>query len=250
MIARTREEEKVLREGGRRLGLILKALQAAVAPGRSGLFFETLARELAKKYEVRPAFLGHQKFPAALCVSVNEVVVHGVPNETPLQAGDLVSFDFGVQYPAKTGLFTDAALTVGVGLIEPAKHRLLEVTQTALKNGLKKARAGWRLGDISSAIEQTVTAAGLGLVRQLVGHGVGAAVHEPPQVPNFGRAGQGETLADGLVLAVEPMVTLGSGQVKLAPDGFAYVSADGAVSAHAEHTVIITPRGAEILTQP
>lgn len=248
MTVTNQEERAVLIEGGRRLALILDALRRAVRPGRSGIFFDALARELAATYEARPSFLGYDKFPAALCVSVNDVVVHGLPTNEPLRDGDVVSFDFGIEYPKSGGLFTDSAATVGVGPVKPEARRLMAVTKAALSAGLKQVKPGARLGDVGAAIEAVIDSAGFGLVRQLVGHGVGRAVHEKPQVPNFGKPGQGELITEGMVLAIEPMVTLGNGRVKLGPDGFSYVSADHTVSAHAEHTVIVTARGPLIIT--
>lgn len=249
MIIRNKQERQVLMEGGRRLANILEELKKHALPGRSGEFFEKMAIDLTAKYEARPAFLGYEGFPAALCFSVNSCIVHGVADSTVLKEGDIVSFDFGIEYPAKDGFFTDAAITVPVGKAGKDLKRLIQVTNDALGAGIAVAQPGETTGSIGQAVESVVLKHGFGLVRQLVGHGVDKSVHEGPQVPNFGVVGKGEALVEGMVIAIEPMVTLGNGRVALGPDGFSYVSADGAWGAHAEHTVIITQGGPQVITR-
>jgi methionyl aminopeptidase len=187
-------------------------------------------------------------FPAALCVSVNDEVVHGIPNEGDkiLKEGDIVTLDLGLTHK---GLITDAAITVPVGKISPELEHLLDTTEKALKAGIKAAKGGKRVGDISTAIERVGLAGKCGIVEELAGHGVGYDVHEDPYVPNYGEAGKGEALKPGMVIAIEPMFNLGGREVELDPDGYTFRTADGKPSAHFEHTVLITKGDAEVLTK-
>lgn len=245
-----------MREGGRRLAGILKELAAAVRPGITAAELNELAEKLVAKGGDRSAFLNYKPYgakrpyPAALCVSVNDEVVHGIPNETEkvLKVGDIVSLDMGLIHK---GLITDMAITVPVGKIDGRAVRLLETTRQALEAGIAVARAGKRVGDISAAVERTVQAAGanFGIVEELAGHGVGYKVHEDPYVPNYTSREAGAVLKAGMVLAIEPMVNEGGKAVRLATDGYTYKTADGSRSAHFEHTIVITDGDAEILTK-
>ncbi len=249
------QEIRTLREGGRRLANILAKGSAEVRPGVSSKMLNALAETLIRAGGDTPSFLGYapsgakRPFPAALCVSVNDEVVHGIPNETEkiLKDGDIVTLDAGLIHG---GLFTDSAVTVGVGKIDEEAQKLLEITKQALVVGIKAVRAGATTGDVGFAIEQFVksAAADYGIVRELAGHGVGYAVHEEPFVPNFGKKGEGAVLKAGMVIAIEPMLNEGSAGVKLGSDGYTYVTKDGSRSAHFEHTVVITEIGSEILT--
>ncbi len=244
-------EIKTLAAGGKILAAILQALARQVQPGATGRQLDELARQLCDKYKVRPAFLGyaskgHDPYPAAACISVNEAVVHGVPNDQSFKEGDLVSVDMGIVYK---DLYLDSAHTVGCGTLNAENDRLLKVTRQALVRGMRAAQLGNTTGDIGWSIQKYVEDQGFGVVRQLVGHGVGYAVHEEPQVPNFGRAGEGTKLVEGLIIAIEPMVTIGGPRITTADDGWTIVTAEGGWSAHEEHTVAITANGPQILTQ-
>lgn len=247
------EEIEILREGGKCLARILASLADEVRPGVSAETLDALARRLIAEGGDTPSFLNYRgkedkiPFPAALCVSVNDEVVHGVPHKQKiLREGDIVGLDLGLCH---RGLYTDAAVTVAVGKIEPGKERIISVTEQALAVGIHAGRAGATTGDVGSAIESFVRSQGdFGIVRDLAGHGVGHAVHESPIVPNYGKRGEGTRLEIGMVLAIEPMLTLGGEKVVLAA-GFAYRTKDGSISAHFEHTVVVTERGCEVLTQ-
>lgn len=251
MRTKTPEEIQTLSAGGKLLAKFLDELEGMVAPGVTGLELDTRARELCAEHNVTPSFLhygsrGHKPFPAALCVSVNDGVVHGIPKDEPLQEGDLVGIDMGIIYE---GLYLDSARTVIAGQGSAEAVELLRVTKEALQRGIEAAQIGNTTGHIGEAIQSYVESQGeYGIVRQLVGHGVGYGVHEEPQVPNFGRAGEGATLKEGLVIAIEPMVTIGNPTVKTGSDGWTIVTRSGNVSAHQEHTVAVTANGPRILT--
>ena len=250
---KTEKEIAVLREGGRRLAEILRELEAAVRPGRTAAELNTLAEKLVAKGGDRSAFFNYKPYgakrpyPASLCVSINDEVVHGIPNEGEkvLKEGDIVSLDMGLIHE---GLFTDMAVTVPVGEVDASAKKLLEVTEKALAVGIAAARAGNRVGDISFAIESFVKPHGLGIVEELAGHGVGYKVHEDPYVPNYGKKNSGPILKAGMIIAIEPMVNEGGKAVVLSPDGYTYKTADGKRSAHFENTIAVTTGGAEILT--
>ena len=251
---KTPEEIEILREGGKRLAEILSILASKVARGVSAFKLEEEALRLIKEGGDKPAFLGYspqgakRRFPAALCVSINEEIVHGIPNEAEkiIQEGDIVSLDFGLLH---RGLITDAAVTVPADSIDEQSRRLLETTEMALQRGIEVAKPGNTIGDIGAAISQVVSVSGFTLAENLVGHGVGYKVHEDPFVPNFGIAGRGEKLVPGLVIALEPMVNVGKSSNKLLSDGYTIVTRDGTRSAHFEHTIAITEKGNIILTQ-
>ena len=250
---KTTEEIEILKEGGRRHAEILSTLVSKVLPGISVLSLEEEALRLIRERGDEPAFLGYKpqgtrrKFPAALCVSINDEIVHGIPNEEEkiLREGDIVSFDLGLLH---RGLITDAAVTVPVGSIDEQSRKLIETTRTALKRGIEAAQVGKNIGDIGAAISKSVRPTGFSLADDLVGHGVGYSVHEDPFVPNFGIKGRGEKLVPGLVLPIEPMVNVGSSAIKVLSDGYTIKTRDGSRSAHFEHTIAITEKGTIILT--
>lgn len=255
MIAKTQEEIEILREGGKRLATILHKVSERVAPGVSALDLDRYARELIKELGDESAFLGYTPegvktpYPAALCVSVNDEVVHGIPTKDKvLKEGDIVAIDLGLKH---RGLFTDMAMSVPVGKINNEKMELLKTTETALQEGIWAAKDGGSVGDIGHAVEQYIKSKkkNYGIVEILAGHGVGRAVHEDPYVPNYGKPGTGEKLVTGMVIAIEPMVNLGTKNVTLDNDEYTFRTADGKASAHFEHTILITENGPEILTK-
>lgn len=247
MNIKTEKEIKIMKENGEILAKILKSLKQEVKPGITTDHLEKLARELVSSYGVESSFLGFEGYPAALCASVNEEIVHGVPSGRILETGDVLKLDMGVY---RNGFHADSAVTVIVGEDnDPRKAELLRVTREALDIGISKARAGNTTGDIGSAIQEFVRKNGFEVVQDLVGHGIGKSLHEWPQVPNFGKAGQGDELVLGMVIAIEPMVVTGKKKTKISKDGFAFVTADGGLAAHFEHTVAITEKGPYVLTQ-
>ena len=246
-ILKNKWEIKLLRKANAIVMEVLLALKEEVKPGKNTFEFEELALKICEKRKVKPAFKGYRGYPYALCVSVNEVIVHGMPRkEIVLKEGDIVSFDFGVIYEGYVG---DAALTVGVGKISEDAKKLLKVTEEALYKGIEKARFGNRIGDISSAIQRHVEAHGFNVIREFVGHGVGRQLHEPPEVPNFGKPGKGPKIEIGMVLAIEPMVSAGDYRVEILEDGWTAVTKDRSLAAHFEHSVAITPEGPKILSK-
>lgn len=252
VIIKTKEEIEILREGGRRLALILAQVAKKVVPGISTKELDDYAYLLIKEGGDEPAFLnyrpsGHHKpYPASLCTSVNNEIVHGIPQKDKiLKEGDIISIDLGLKHK---GLFTDHAMTVGVGKISKAKELLLNFTHEALLVGIAKARGGNTVGDIGSAIEKFVNRK-YGIVRELSGHGVGKKIHEDPYIPNYGKAGKGEKLVPGMVVAIEPMLNMGKDDITVDSDGYTIKTADGTNSAHFEHTILITEGDAQILTK-
>jgi len=225
---------------------ILAELAAATRPGVTTRDLDELAERRIAEAGARPAFKGYRGYPATLCASVNEQVVHGIPSDRPLKEGDIVSLDMGV---VMDGFYGDSAVTVGVGRIAPEADRLLRVTEEALERAIEQVRAGARLSDIGHAVQGVVEKNGFSVVREFVGHGIGAALHEEPQIPNYGEPGRGPRLAEGMVLAIEPMVNAGKPAVKVLADGWTAVTRDGSLSAHFEHTVAVTTDGARVLTR-
>lgn len=244
---KTEDEIEQIARAGAIIAELYRVLPAEVRPGRTTAELDRFAERFIRDYEgATPAFKGLYGFPATLCTSVNHEVVHGIPSERRrLIDGDVVSIDCGVKL---NGFYADAAVTLPVGEIDPAVQRLLDVTQEALARGIAEARPGNRLGDIGAAIQEVAEAAGYGIVRDLVGHGIGREPHEEPQVPNYGRRGRGMKLEVGLVLAIEPMLNLGTANVRTLADRWTVVTADRAVSAHFEHTVAVGATGPRILT--
>lgn len=243
---KTQEEIEIMAEGGKILASALKELKAKVKPGVTTKELDEFAENYILSCSAKPAFKGYAGFPNALCASVNEVIVHGVPNNYVLKEGDIVKLDLGVLHK---GFNTDSAITVLVGQTSFEKQRLLKATQKALRLGIKKVRPGNTTGDIGNTIERFATDQNFGIVRELTGHGIGKKVHEEPEVLNYGKRGTGVKLVEGMVICIEPMLTLGDYKIKKANDGFGYSTKDGSVSAHFEHTIAITKNGARILTE-
>jgi len=243
---KTEEEISIMAEGGRRLAGITRELEKQVRPGIKTSELNELAEELISKAEGKPSFKGYDGFPAAICVSVNEEVVHGVPSERELKNGDIVSLDLGMKYK---GYHSDMAVTVPVGNISPETHRLIRVTKKALKRGINKVRPGNTFGDIGNTIQRFVESQGFGVVRDLCGHGIGRELHEDPQILNYGKRGSGEEIKEGMVICLEPMVTVGDWSVKRSPDGCGFQTRDGSLSAHFEHMIAVTKHGCRILTE-
>ncbi|MBI4066065.1 type I methionyl aminopeptidase [Candidatus Kaiserbacteria bacterium] len=254
MTIKSGAERENLIEGGKRLARVLAALRAKVAPGVTAEELDNLAEKMIRDGGDEPCFLGYtpdgakRPYPATLCVSINDEVVHGIPNESVkvLKDGDIVGLDLGLTH---NGIIVDAAITVPVGDVDEIIKKLLTATERALYAGITKAIPGNRVGDISCAIQKEIENAGFKVVRELGGHGVGDRVHEEPFIPNFGRAGEGELLREGMVLALEPISAVGKAAVILSPDGYTYRTKDGSRSAHFEHTILIEKGGARIITK-
>lgn len=253
IIIKTPQEIAKLREGGRRLATILEKVKNKVKPGISTKELDEYAFKLISEMGDKPAFLNYtpdsadRPFPASLCVSVNEEVVHGIPNKNKiLNEGDIVSLDLGLKHE---GMFTDHAITVPVGEVSPGSLKLIETAKKALEVGIEAAQPGSTVGDVGYAIESFVKPHRYGIVEVLSGHGVGRAIHEDPYVPNFGKRGTGAKLVPGMVIAIEPMLNNGTKHVTLDDDGYTVRTADDKKSAHFEHTVLITENGPEILTK-
>lgn len=236
-----------IRESGIILARTLQTLGEMIEPGLPLVEIDTRCRSLLKAAGARPAFLGYMGFPASLCVSVNEEVIHGIPGKRRLREGDVVSLDIGVDLD---GFISDSAVTFPVGTVSPEVDQLLRVTREALANGIAAARAGGRVQDISGAVFNHVQQYGYGVVRPYCGHGVGFAVHEEPQVPNYVSRGPNPRLKPGMVLAIEPMINLGTDDVEVLDDDWTVVTQDRAVSAHYEHTIAILEDRVEVLTRP
>jgi methionyl aminopeptidase len=246
IVIKSRDEVERIAEACRIVAEALEAVREAVAPGVSTRELERMAEEVILARGGRPAFKGYRGYPASICTSVNEQVVHGIPSDRRLEEGDIVSIDLGV---VLRGYYGDAALTVPVGRVSPETESLMEATREALDRGIEQVRAGNRVSDISHAVQRHAEARGFSVVRDFVGHGIGTQLHEEPQVPNFGRPGTGVRLREGMTLAIEPMVNAGGHEVRVLPDGWTAVSADGSLSAHFEHTVAVTADGARVLTR-
>jgi methionyl aminopeptidase len=225
---------------------VLAAVKERLRPGMETRELDELAEELCRKHKVEPAFKGYRGYPASLCIAINEEVVHGIPGSRQLKSGDIVSLDFGVRC---NGFYGDAAFTAAVGEVSPQAQLLLKATEESLYAGIDKLRVGGRLSDISHATQTTVERYGFAVIRQFVGHGIGRSLHEDPQIPNFGPPGRGPVLKAGMTLAIEPMVSAGSWQVKILADGWTAVTQDGSLSAHFEHTVALTETGVLILSR-
>jgi len=243
---KTNRQLEKMREAGRIVAETLNLLKKAVQVGITTQELDRLAEDFIRKCGAKPAFKGYNGFPATLCTSVNEEVVHGIPGPRKLQTGDIISIDCGAVID---GYFGDAALTLPVGTVDPELQQLLKVTEESLILGIGQAKMGYRLQDISHAVQTHVEGRGFSVVRDYVGHGIGQAMHEEPQIPNFGRPGRGPRLEAGMVLAIEPMVNLGTCEVQTLEDHWTVVTRDRKHSAHFEHTVAITRNGPEILTR-
>ena len=247
IIIKSEEEIAIIREAGRVVGQVLQILAREAKPGVKGKQLDALVQKEFASRSVKPTFLGYMGYPASVCLSVNDEVVHGIPGDRELKDGDVLSIDLGATYKGFVG---DAALTVGVGRISSEAERLVRTTERALYKGIEAARAGSPLGAVSHAVQTEVEGAGFSVVREYVGHGVGRAMHEDPQIPNFGSADKGPILRKGMVLAIEPMVNAGGWRTKRHEDGWTVSTLDRSLSAHFEHTIAVTDGEAEILTLP
>jgi len=247
VLRKTPAQIALMRRAGAVVAEMHEACARASVPGATTADVDRAARAVLERRHARSNFLGYHGFPAVACVSPNEVIVHGIPGPRRLEAGDIVSIDCGA---IVEGWHADAAITVPVGEVDAESQRLIDVTRAALESAIAATFAGNRLGDIGAAAEHEVASAGFGVVREYVGHGIGTAMHEEPDVPNYGPAGRGLRLRAGIVLAIEPMVTAGRATTRMLDDGWTVVTADGSRAAHFEHTVAITEDGPEILTVP
>jgi methionyl aminopeptidase len=249
IVLKSRDEIAIMREAGRILAETLQLVVSRVRPGLIEKELDDIARREFKKRGVIPTFLGYAQppYPATICVSVNDEVVHGIPGKREISDGDIVSIDIGCTYK---GFVADMAVTVGAGNVSPEAQKLIEVTREAVWCGIRAARGGSRVGDIGHAIQTYVEGEGYSVVREYVGHGVGRQMHEDPQIPNYGNPSTGAVLRPGMVIAIEPMVNIGGWQTKKDSDNWTVRTADGSLSAHFEHTLAITEGEAEVLTLP
>jgi methionyl aminopeptidase len=243
---KTQSEIEDMRKSGSILATVLDEVEKYLKPGVTTEELNTVAAKKLKKLGGLPAFLGYYGFPAVICISVNDEVVHGIPGKRIIKNGDIVSLDFGVNF---NGMITDAARTVLVGAANKAKMQLIAGTLESLDAGISAVKAGARIGDISSSIQSVLDEYGYGIVRDLVGHGVGHELHEDPNIPNYGKASTGPELESGMTIAIEPMATLGSYKVYTADDGWTILTRDGSMAAHFEDTILVTDDGFEILTR-
>ena len=236
---------EAMRTSGRMLREVFDALRERVVAGALDTDVDRFAREKIEKMRAVPAFLGYNGFPATICCSINSEVVHGVPRGRRVKEGDIVGIDIGLIYE---GYHADCAYTFAIGKISAEARHLLEVAKESLWRGIDKMREGNRLGDVSAAIQQCAEANGFGVVREYTGHGIGREMHEPPELPNFGKPGTGKRLREGVVIAIEPMINQGTSETRVLDDTWTVVTADGSLSAHYEHTVVVTTGEPEILT--
>lgn len=240
------EEIDAIRQAGRIVGSILAEMESKVRPGVTTSELDQWAEAYIRDQGGEPAFKGYHGFPATLCTSINEQVVHGIPGQRQLKNGELISIDVGVKL---NGWYSDAARTYAVGEVDPQTAKLMDITYSSLQAGISQAKPGNRLSDIGHAVQQVVEGAGFSVVRDFVGHGIGRQLHEEPQIPNFGEPHQGVRLKTGMVLAIEPMVNYGGYEVRTLDDRWTVVTKDGQRSAHYEYTIAIAPQGAEVLTK-
>ncbi len=246
MQPKTIDEIEAIRESGAMLAQVRDLMAAKAVSGATPKEIADIGRKELKALGGEPAFLGYMGFPDVVCISVNEEIVHGIPGSNELEPGDLVGIDFGVKY---RGMITDSAVTIAVDNQTSGRTRkLLKATEESLYLGIDQVKAGARVGDISNAIEKRLKADGLGIIEDLIGHGVGHQVHEDPEIPNYGPAGKGPVLKSNMTIAIEPMATLGGKEVVMSSDGWTVVTGDGSLSAHFEHTVLVLDGGSEILT--
>lgn len=243
---KTIEEIEIMKKAGEKLAFVMKQIRKEVKPGVSTEKLDQLAEKLILSEGSKPAFKNYKGFPASLCVSLNDEIVHGVPSERVIREGDLASLDLGLLYD---GYASDMATTLAVGSVDPEVNRLIRVTKKSLKRAIARMKPNKFLGDVSCAVQNYVESQGFEVVRDLCGHGIGKRVHEDPDIPNWGQRHKGPKLKVGMVFAIEPMVVMGKPSIKLAKDGLTFKTGDGSLSAHFEHTVAITKKGPLILTQ-
>ncbi|TAK05456.1 MAG: type I methionyl aminopeptidase [Candidatus Manganitrophaceae bacterium] len=246
IILKSKEEVAKIAKASRIVAESLEALRAYLKPGMTTKELDQFVEKQIRERGGIPAFKGYRDYPATICISVNEEVVHGIPSDKVIKEGDIVGLDLGAIYD---GFYGDSAVTVAVGEIQPEAKRLIQVTEASLYAGIEQAREGSRLSDISHAVQSHVEQAGFSVVTDFVGHGIGRSLHEEPQVPNFGPPGRGPRLREGMVLAIEPMVNMGKPAVRVLDDHWTAVTADGSLSAHFEHTIAITKEGPVILSK-
>jgi methionyl aminopeptidase len=246
ILLKSPKEVVQMQEAGAIVGGAHERVRESLRPGMTTRDLDRIVEDYIRERGGKPAFKGYRGFPASVCASVNDEVVHGIPGSRALEEGDIVGVDIGV---LAGGFYSDAAQTLPVGDPSPEARRLLGVTRTALYAGIERAQAGNRVGDVSRAVQDVVEAAGYSVVRTLVGHGIGRSMHEDPQVPNFGEPGKGPELRPGMAIAIEPMVNVGGPEVEVLPDKWTVVTQDGSLSAHFEHTVAVTDEGPMILTR-
>jgi len=245
IVCKSPAELEKMRAANQLVAQVLEELAAMVAPGVTTADLDAAAEARVRAAGAEPAFKGYRGYPATLCASVNEQVVHGIPNRTALASGDIVSLDMGVKL---NGYYGDSAVTVPVGTVDENVRKLLRVTREALDKGIAQVKVGGRISDIGHAIQAHVEANGFSVVREFVGHGIGASLHEEPQIANYGEPGRGPRLAEGMTLAIEPMVNMGKAAVRVLADGWTAVTRDGSLSAHFEHTVAVTRDGPLVMT--
>lgn len=251
---KSRAEIEIMRRANLIVYEVLQTLSEMVVPGATTAEINAKAAELTREKGATPAFLGYPAhsaktppFPGVICASINDAIVHGIPNDQPLKEGDILSIDYGCVFD---GYYGDSAVTIPVGTVPDRIEKLLKLTNQSLHDAIAQCVPGNRIGDISNAVQSRVEPAGFGVVREFVGHGIGKRMHEPPAIPNFGKSGQGRVLKAGMVIAIEPMVTAGAYETKLLPDGWTAVTRDGSFAAHFEHTVAITDQGPYVLSMP
>jgi methionyl aminopeptidase len=240
------QELESMRHAGQVVAAAIEALLAAIQPGMKAKDLDLIADREIRRLGAKPSFKGYRGFPATICVSFNEEIVHGIPGDRVICEGDIVSIDVGAVVDDHHG---DSAVTIAVGSVPPEVERLIETTRLSLEEGIKAAVVGNRVGDISAAVQRFAEPGGYGIVREYVGHGIGRSLHEEPSVPNFGEAGRGPLLKPGVVIAIEPMLNMGGWQTRLLQDDWTVVTADGSLSAHFEHTLAVTEQGPEVLTR-
>ena len=242
---KTPEEIQIMAEGGKILAKIMEELEKQVKPGITTKELDRASEALILKYRAKPSFKNYQGFPACLCTSINEELVHVVPSERVLKQGDIISLDFGILFK---GFHTDMAVTIPVGKVLPGTQRLIKVTKEALKRAMKEVKPGNTVGNIGSAIQNFIESRGFGVVRELCGHGIGKNIHEDPQIPNYKDKGADIILKQGMVICIEPMATMGDWHIKKAKDNYGFQTKDGSLSAHFEHTIAVTKRGSKVLS--
>jgi len=243
---KTDDEIKIMREAGKILANVLKEIEKQIKPGVTTLELDRAAEALILSYGAKPSFKGYEGFPYSLCASVNENIVHGYPSKYVLKDGDIIGLDLGVLYK---GYNSDMAITVPVGKVSFEAKRLINTTKKALRLGIKKAKVGNTVGDIGNTVQRFVEGQGYGIVRDLCGHGIGKNLHEDPKIPNFGKRGGGEKIVEGMVICIEPMVTMGDWRLKKADDGYGYSTKDNSLTAHFEHTIAVLKSGPVVLTE-